>query len=122
MRKFFISILTIAIVFSTTIELLTFSVNATNNNELLKDSFYASKAEQDRLFQATQEETGDILKCLIWEDRTLLKESITPIYTANYMEFAETGKLTVTPGTVTTSNGERQRYLEIGRASCRERV
>ena len=78
--------------------LIIFSVPAfaMNRENIPGDSVYASASEQNGLYEIIKK-SKNFMAQLNRNKITLLKESITPIYVANLIEYAETGVLEIRP-------------------------
>lgn len=60
-------------------------------------SVYASNSIQDVVYRATQTETFDYYKSFEFDQISIVKESITPVYTVDILKYAETGIMTIEP-------------------------
>ena len=62
---------------------------------------YASGIELESTFEAlTQEDlssSSDVAKLLKYDDLSIVKESITPVYTINMLDYSKTNELVITP-------------------------
>ena len=71
-----------------------------------KDMVYASKSEQDYLYNLTQQESFDFYKFFKEYELTILKESISVVYTVDMLKYAESGELEVVPLVHGATNNE----------------
>jgi hypothetical protein len=92
MKKFFLNAILVAIG-----SMAMFSVNtfAANSSEMPGGSVYGSRAEQDAVYEAIQKSEQLMFFLNEYAGVTVLKESITPLYEASLLEYAETGVFTV---------------------------
>ncbi len=70
------------------------------------ESVYASKDTQEIIYKMTQDESFEYYDVIKTKKLTVLKESITPVYYVDMLEFAKTGVLNIKPD----SNPSRSDY------------
>jgi hypothetical protein len=71
------------------------------------ESVYASKDTQEIIYKMTQDESFEYYDVIKTKKLTVLKESITPVYYVDMLEFAKTGVLDIKPD----PNPSRSDYL-----------
>jgi hypothetical protein len=60
------------------------------------EAVYASRSDQDALIEII-EKSEDLMKQLNYDGVSILKESITPVFVADFLEYAETGVFRIWP-------------------------
>lgn len=102
MKKIF-ALFTLFIMLLTFIPYSVFALEKENN------MVYASRSNQDSIYQLTQKESFDYFKALENDGLKIVKESITTVYTVDMLEYAKTGTLNITP----MVKGKKQYFNDI---------
>lgn len=58
---------------------------------------YVSNQDREAIYQATQDESFNGYKVLQYDNLTILKDSISQVYTVDLLTFAQTGELVIVP-------------------------
>jgi len=95
--------------------LFTMSTPGYANSDESKSMVYASGEQLDELYELLQKDSYDFHKALEVYSLIVVKESITPIYTIDLLDYARTGKLKIVPlwksHTGLSGNGKGNAYI-----------
>lgn len=95
--------------------LLTLSLTCYAEPDKSGSMVYTSGKQMDQIYELLQSDSYDLKKMLEVNSLTILKESITPVYTLNLSEYAQSKKMNVVPmwrsHSGLTSNGTGNVYV-----------
>lgn len=105
----------LCLVFCLSILLFAMSTPCYANSSECKSMVYVSGEQADGLYELLQKESYDLYKGLKFDSLTVVKESITPIYTIDLLDYARTGELKIVPlwksHTGLSGNGKGNAYI-----------
>lgn len=77
--------------------LITLSIPCFADSDSADSMVYASGEQLNQIYEALQKDSYDFKNALEIDSLTIVKESITLVYTLNMLEYAKSGKLNVVP-------------------------